>query len=129
MKKQLVLTGLIIAAAIAITAHAAIDYLRLPPAFDGNQVFARTKPGYVCARVLAASVVETNAVPTGATKVFFAATGTFYARPDATVTVPAADVTDGTAGEISPTVWDVTSVTNIMVIAPADCVVTMSFYK
>lgn len=129
MKKHPILFSLLAAMALAFTARAAIDYLKLPPAFDGNQVFARTKPGYVCARVLAASVVETNAVPSGATKVFFAATGTFYARPDATVTVPAADVTDGTAGEISPTVWDVTSVTNIMVIAPADCVVTLSFYK
>lgn len=115
--------------ALAFAATAAINTLNLKPAASGQNVWARTAPGYVCARVLAASTVETNAVPTGARFCFFAATGTFYARPDATVTVPAADVTDGTAGEVSPTVWDVSNVTNIMVIAPAACVVTLSFYK
>lgn len=129
MKQHRVLFSLVIAIALALSARAAIDYLRLPSAFDGNQVFARTKPGYVCARVLAASTAETNAVPSGATKVFFAATGNFFARPDGTVTVPSADVTDGTAGEINPTVWDVSGVTNIMVIADSAITVTLSFYK
>lgn len=118
-----------VVALLAFTAHAAINTLNLKPAASGQNVFARTAPGKVDALVLAASVIETNAVPTGARFVFFAATGNYYARPDGTVTVPSADITDGTSGEINPTVWDVSAVTNIMVIAPAACVVTLSFYK
>ena len=130
MKKPLLaLLVLAVLAALAFTVDAAINVLNLKPAASGQNVWARTAPGHVNNLVLAASTVETNAVPTSARFVFFASTGNFYARPDGTVTVPGADITDGTGGEVTPTVWDVSTVTNIMVIAPAACVVTLSFYK
>lgn len=129
MKKSFAFLLLAAVLVVVVSLTAAPPELTLLPTVNGPHVFARTKPGHVDARVLAASTVETNAVPSGARFVFFAATGNFFARPDGTVTVPSSDVTDGTAGEVNPTVWDVSTVTNIMVIAPSACTVTLSFYK
>jgi len=97
--------------------------------YGGHQTFARRPPGYVNTRVLAASTVETAAIPTGARYVIFSASGDFYARPDAAAAIPAADVTDGTASELNPAMWDLSGVTDIRLIAGAATVVTLSFYS
>ena len=79
--------------------------------------------------VLAASVEKTVTVPSGANIAIFASTGNFYCRFNATVAVPVADVVTGLAGEINPTSRVVTGVSTVHVVAPADCILSISFYK
>jgi hypothetical protein len=80
--------------------------------------------------VLAANVSETHTIPTGASYVLFASTCNFYALPGASAAVPAADVTDGTASELNPAAWRLSSsATQITLIAPTACTVTLVFYK
>lgn len=87
-------------------------------------------PDHVDARVLAAGVNETHTVPTGAAYVLFSATGDFYVSYDGdAATIPAADVTDGTASELNPTIRYIAGVAELDLIAPLNTVVTMSFYK
>lgn len=87
-------------------------------------------PGYIDARVLAASTAEDHTVPSGMKFVVFSATADFYARYDATAAVPAADNELGTASELNPTARSLTGVSSISLISPtANNVVTMAFYK
>lgn len=89
--------------------------------------FIRPAPTYVNARSLAASVSETDSVPSGAQWVLFGATCDFYAKTGASAAVPG-DTTDGTAAELNPAAWRVTGITQISVIASATCVVTLTYY-
>lgn len=84
---------------------------------------------YVDARVLAANTNETHTVPTGANFVIFSANSDFYASYDGDdAVVPGADVTNGTSNELNPTVRYIQGVTEIDLISPTACIVTMAFY-
>ena len=83
---------------------------------------------YVNARVLAANTAETIAIPTGAKYVLFSADGDFYVRSNDTATIPAADVADGTAAILNPTLRSLETVTSLSVIASAARIVTAAFY-
>ncbi len=90
----------------------------------------RPVPSYVDARVLAASVAESQVVPAGSTWVLFSANCTFYAKANAAATVPGADTTNGSSSELNPAAWRITTgVISISVISPTACVITMSFYS
>ncbi len=93
----------------------------------------RPAPAYIAARVLAANVEETHTVPTGYRWVLFSGDCQFYARPNATAAVPAADVTDGTGSEQNPAAWFLNTggaqVTTIHVIAATACKISLSFYR
>lgn len=102
-----------------------------------KQVFAANRPhqptvewsDHIDVRVLAANTAEQHSVPAGARFVVFSATGDFYAKPDGgAIAVPSADVADGSAPELNPLSRSVESVTNISLIAPAACTVTLAFY-
>jgi len=131
MKAKALLLGAVAALVIllAVQLFATPSELGLLATANGPHIGARSKPQHVNAIVLDGTNPTTNAVPSGARFVLFATTGNFFARPDGVVTVPGASITDGTAGEINPTVWDVTVVTNIHIIASAATTVTLSFYK
>lgn len=90
--------------------------------------FLAEAPTFVNALSLAANVAESFTIPSGATRVVFSSTCNFYARVDATATVPG-DTTDGTAAMLNPSGWGLRDVTSISVIAPTTCVVTGAFYK
>lgn len=107
----------------------AVDRLTLRKTFDRQNIFARNPAAHIDARVLAAGVAETHTVPTAADIVIFSSDGDFYARPNASAAVPAADVTDGTGSELNPVIWHLSGVTTIGIIAPAAQKVTLSFYK
>jgi hypothetical protein len=92
-----------------------------------------TQADWIDARVLAANTAETFQAPTGAKYVRFSGDGAFFAKIAASSTaaaVPAADVTDGTASELSPE-WRTLPVDQayISLIATATRVVTLSFYR
>ena len=106
-----------------------MNTLTLRPGANAENVFARSKPDYIDARVLVAAVEQTHTKPGGANFCLFSSDGDFYARPDATAAVPGSAVTNGSAAELNPTIWDVHDVAAIHLIAPAGQVVTMSFYK
>ncbi len=89
----------------------------------------RQAPGKIDAKVLAANVAEIITPPAAATYVIFSATASFWARPDATAAVQAADVTDGTGSELNPLAWELRNVTTISVIAETACKISLSFYK
>lgn len=124
-----ILAGLALALAAAI-AWPAANTFNVNPAPSGMVSAIRIAPTYVDARVLAANVAETHTVPTGAGWVLFAANCNFYAKTGASAAVPAADVTDGSASELNPAAWQLPGgTTQITLIAPTACVVTMAFYN
>ena len=104
----------------------------LTVAIDGNIEFptwCRRPSDYVNARSLAAGVAEDTTVPAGAGKVLFSCTGNFYAKMGTGSAAVPGDVADGTAAELNPGGWVVTAGDVISVIAPAICVLTLSYYK
>ena len=86
---------------------------------------------YIDMAVLAASVKEDFTVPTDAKMVLFSATGDFYCDigSAASASIPAADVTDGSAPEINPVARGVVAGETISLIAPTSCRVMMAFYR
>src|SRR2546423_5218103 len=92
--------------------------LTMRPGANGEPIFARSAPLYVDARDLAATTNETHTVPAGADYVIFSADGDFYAKTNGAAAVPS-DVTDGTASELNPVVWELNGVTSIRFVATA----------
>lgn len=128
MRSVRVYLGLFLALLVS-TATAQVP-LNIQSGGSNHSSMIRGVPTYVNARVLAANTAESVTVPSGARFVLFASTCNFYAHPTTTATVPAADVTNGTASELSPAAWLLSSnITAISVIADATCVVTLSFYR
>ncbi len=99
---------------------------------DGS--FARRPSDYNDVRVLAANTAEAHTVPTGANGlkanyVVFSANADFWVDVGKTAAVPAADITDGTAPDLNPTVLYLGgSVTTISLISTAGGIVGMAFY-
>lgn len=83
---------------------------------------------YINSRSLSASTAETFIVPEGARFVVFSGTADFYAKPNATASVPA-DVTDGSASELNPTLRSVVGVSSVSVISESACVVSAAFFS
>ena len=79
--------------------------------------------------VMTGGVEKVVTVPTGANMALFSSTGNFYCKFGATVAVPVADVTDGSGGELNPTIRVVTNITTIHMIASNDCIITIAFYN
>jgi hypothetical protein len=94
----------------------------------GVQTYARSSPDYVDARVLVANTAQVHTVPTGSAFVLFNSNTDFYAKVNNTVTVPSNTVSDGSAGELNPTFWSLSTVTGIGLISATGAIVTMSFY-
>lgn len=86
-------------------------------------------PTYTDAIVLLANAAQTQAIPTPATWVVFSANCNFYALPGASAAVPGSTTTTGGASMLNPAAWNVTGSTQITVIAPTACIVTLSFYQ
>ena len=78
--------------------------------------------------VLSAGVMKSVTVPTGANVVLFGANGNFFCKFDAAVVVPAVDITDGSGGEINPSIRSIPGVTTINIISASNIIVTLSFY-
>jgi hypothetical protein len=84
---------------------------------------------YNNAYVLAAGVAQTITVPTGYRVLAFSSTGNFFADFNgATAIVPSTSITNGTADVLNPTVRLVEPGQTISIIAPSNCIVTVSFY-
>ena len=105
-----------------------MNVLTMKSGANGELTFARSAPGYIDARALAAGVAESHTVPAGAKFVIFGSDGDFYARPNGTAAAPGADVTDGSGSELNPVIWDLKGVTSIGLVATAVRVVTLTFY-
>lgn len=105
---------------------------RLTIQIDGAVQFptwCRWPSDHVDSKVLAAGVARDATVPTGAKKVLFSCTSNFYAKIGTGAAVVPADVADGTAAELNPSGWAVNPGEVISVIAPANCVITLSYYQ
>lgn len=107
------------------------NQFRIDPAPGGSSsAYLRVMPTYSDARVLAANTNEDHTVPTGSRWVVFSANcSEWYAKRGGTATVPAADVTDGTASSMNPSGFDINGVSTIGLKAPAACTITLDFYK
>ena len=94
--------------------------------------FAIPKHSYVLARVLAATVAESVAVPAGAKRVLLAGTVDFWFNQTTTAAVPAADVTDGTAPVFVPAgnkeLREVGTGTTISLVSAYAAIVTAEFF-
>ena len=83
---------------------------------------------YIDAAYLTATVEGTATVPARAGLVIMTATADFYFRYGATVALPAAAVTNGSAGELNPIMRMVVAAGVIHLISPWACVVTLAYY-
>ena len=95
---------------------------------NGNNSFALPFSDSIMSRSLGVATAEAVTVPTGANYAVFSYTTDVYVLADGTAAVPA-DVTDGTASELNPTIRDCSDVTSISCISPAACVITVAFYS
>jgi hypothetical protein len=81
---------------------------------------------------LAANQAKTHPVPAGARFVLFSPTADVYCRFGAAglvVALPSGDVTDGSAAELNPGARSIPpEVTEIALISPAECRITLCFY-
>ena len=94
----------------------------------GKMGFFLPYPDYIDSRALLANVAETQAVPADARFVVFSATDSIYVNYVGTATVPG-DVVNGSASELNPSGRVIEGLASFSVIAPANCVVSMAFYK
>lgn len=97
--------------------------------YAGKPSFVLTPSDHVDAKALAAGVAETASVPSWAGTVVFSATGNFYVKWYGGAAAVPGDVSDGSASELNPAARCVIGITQFSVIAPADCVVTMSYFQ
>lgn len=127
MKKLLLALALLLMALPASPQQA----FRVPPEQQkGFASYIRSAPAYVDAVVLVANVNQTYTVPANADAVIFSANcSEFYAIIGPTAAVPAANVTNGTASEMNPSSWYTGKATQIGLIAPGACKVTLAWYK
>jgi len=98
---------------------------------DGNGDFPTwltRQSDYINAKLLAASVAETETVPANAGKVFFSCTGNYYVNTRGTAAIPG-DTTDGSASDLNPVGYVVSPGESISVIAPSACTLTMAYYR
>ena len=104
--------------------------IKLTLSKDGNGLSLDTIPfsDHIDVRVLSANTEETHTVPANANYVIFSLTTNTYVRNNATVIVPAGDITDGTGGDLNPSARSVTPGDVLHLISPAASVVTMAFY-
>ncbi|MEF8758328.1 MAG: hypothetical protein V5B36_00950 [Candidatus Accumulibacter sp. UW25] len=100
-------------------------------ALDVGNLNSMTIPfsDYINVQVLLPNVAESPTLPADARFILFSSTADFYARVNGTASVPSTDVTDGSASEINPTIRSLLGVTSLSLIAPANCTVSLSFYK
>lgn len=92
-------------------------------------LFAVAQSDTINNRVLASGVEESDGVPPGAKLVMFSATGNFYCKINGTAAIPGADIIDGTGSELNPAARTVVASDTISLVAPANCVVTLSYYS
>lgn len=106
--------------------------LTFTPGARGELTFARSGPDYIEAAVLSANTNVSVPIPAGARFVLFSSTGDFYSKPSAagstTAAVPTVTTTTGAASECNPGHWSLDGYLSIGVIAPATCIVTLTFY-
>lgn len=84
---------------------------------------------FINVQVLLPNVAENAVIPSGARFILFSSTADFYARINATATVPSTDVTDGSGSEINPAIRSLIGVTTLSLISSVNCTVTMTFYE
>lgn len=77
---------------------------------------------------LAASTQQIVAVPAGADFVIFTATNDIYVNYDTTATVPTGSISQA-GGELNPIIRYVGETTNLHIISPYVCLITLSFYS
>lgn len=105
-----------------------LNSLKYRPGQNVDLVYARSKPTFVNAILLAAGAESVATVPAGAGVCIFSADSDVFARPDAGASIPAGSISDGSASELNPAQWDVHDVAQIHLISPDDAIVTLSFY-
>lgn len=94
----------------------------------GQNTYARPPSDTVNARLYGGAAAEVTTIPTNAKFAVFSSTVDFYAKPDAAAAVPTDDVTDGSASEMNPTIWDVEGLSTIGLAVGAAGIVTIAYY-
>jgi len=108
--------------------------MEIPHGVAGRTFLIRPSD-HVDYRKLGADSAESHTVPTGYDAVVFScvdASGnpaSFYANYTGAAALPTDDIVDGSGSELNPTQRYIPDVAAISLIAPAACLVMMSFYK
>jgi hypothetical protein len=93
-----------------------------------GEYFALPPSDYCNAHDLVAGQAESVSVPDEARYALFSSTGDFYVNYRTAAALPE-DVSDGSAAELNPTMRYVTGIQSLSLVAPADCSVTVSYYR
>jgi hypothetical protein len=104
-----------------------------------DKSFALRGKTFTVCKVLVANTEATLAIPTfndvtgtarRPLKAVFSANCDFWANYDISIAaIPSADITDGTAPEFKPTVRLIDDVTTLHLMAPANCLVSILFFR
>lgn len=95
----------------------------------GRRTDALSPPNCCLVVMLSAGVPKKVVVPHGATVMLASCTGLFWVRYGGSATLPVADILDGTAPELNPAARSVAGLSSLGLIAPADCILNLCFYR
>lgn len=99
----------------------------------GNNVGFRQFPDFINAKSLVANTAELETIPDGYNLIILSYDANIWAKVSNTMDVEAevsTDTTDGTASELNPSGYSLTTQDNYMsVISDTDCKLTISYYK
>lgn len=95
----------------------------------GRRTDALNAPDCCLVVMLSAGVPKQVAVPSGAAVMLASCTGLFWVRYGGPAVLPTADILDGTAPELNPAARSVAGLSSLGLVAPADCVLNLSFYR
>ena len=131
MKKVFILLAIMLLFQGIVYAAPALNKFELQADTRGNHnTLIPNVSKWVDAKVLAAGVAESITVPTDAKMVIFSANNDFYINSSGgTAATPSADVSDGSASELNPSVRYVYGQGTISIISPYTRIITLSYYK
>lgn len=95
----------------------------------GRRTDALNAPDCCLVVMLSSGVPKQVAVPHGAAVMLASCTGPFWVRYDGPAALPAVDIFDGTAPELNPAARSVAGLSSLGLVAPADCVLNLCFYR
>lgn len=112
-----------------------LNDFQILPEFRGHETFARVPATWVDRLLLVADTSKEYVIPTGARFLIITGDEDFHCRPGSAVPSLAGNITDGTSGDLNPTIYAVEDVdgnaqmTSLFFRAVATPTITIAAYK
>jgi len=134
MKKRFLLLALILALAVAVPVSAQVNLDNGYDAYNRSP-YSLLQSNKILPVVLSAGISQTVAIPTGSKYVLMAVNGgnDFYMllsnASNTSIAVPTVTSASASGPELNPLLRTVVGYTYISLISPANCVITLSYFK